>query len=111
MSTIRSSLIIFCSVVGICLAWFLPIMLLAFHDAWGMSIATEFDEYELIDEQKLAIVQQEKGTNGYSIEGRIRNSETYGIYTTILSFLMTLPFVLIIFLLVTRNSSPGIVSS
>lgn len=78
-------------------------MLLALHDAWGMSIAAEFDANELIDEQELAAVRQEKGDSRYSIEGRIRNSGTFRIYTTWVSFIMTVPFVLIILLLVTRN--------
>lgn len=90
----RVSLISLCA-LGIALTWILPRIVLAIHAACAMGIASEFKGLNLIDEQRLKDLREEKGYEDFSVEHRIRDTGRIEDYLGIQSGIITTVFALI----------------
>jgi hypothetical protein len=83
------------SLLGIAASWFLPHVILAIHEASGMSTARELHTLGLIDRNRLEQVRIELENPNYSVEQRIRAVGGLQTHIPILSILMALPFIAI----------------
>lgn len=95
MNRISKTLIVVLCASGVALAWILPQIILAIHDACGMSTTHEFEVYGLIDERKLDELRSQEGYENYSIEQRVRSSGATGLYLNYQSVVLTAVFALI----------------
>ncbi|MEO8499173.1 MAG: hypothetical protein ABI614_29260 [Planctomycetota bacterium] len=87
--------IIAVALLGIAASWFLPHVILAIHEAHGMSTAHELHTLRLIDRHRLDEVRTELKNPDYSVEQRIRAVGGLHTYIPILSILLALPFIVI----------------
>jgi hypothetical protein len=95
MSKSSKAVTFFLCASGIALAWIMPQIILAIHDACGMSTAHEFEVHGLIDHHRLEALRAQQGFENYSIEHSIRANGAIGLYFKYQSWLISSLFGLI----------------
>lgn len=80
---------VFIATLGVMASWLLPGVILAIHDASGISVAAELRIYHLLDPVRVEEMQARFSEDGYSVEQRVRSVGALDVYLPLMSCILS----------------------